>query len=71
MGGASFRTVVPDGKVSIFDDRWKWIDHASSPTGIWQDWLSMPATDQMTNVKQKLKERAESFSPLSPPLPVQ
>jgi len=57
----SFREVVgATNDITMFSDRWQWIDDPSQ--GIWNDWTGLSESARTARVMIPLKSRAESFS---------
>jgi hypothetical protein len=66
-GGNDFLTVVPDGDVTSFLDRWLWVTKkptppAITPVGIWTQWIGMSASSRAADAVVPLRTSAASFS---------
>lgn len=53
-----FQSVVPNGNLCVYDDRWAWITDPSA--GIWMNWLADP--NQVSDVEIPLTIRAADYS---------
>jgi len=60
-GGDDFSTVVGLTKdITIFSDRWIWIDKPGN--GIWADWTGLSIGGRTSLVTISLQTRAQSYS---------
>jgi hypothetical protein len=59
-GGPSFQTVIPNGNIAIYNDRWAWITDAQQ--GMWPLWMSKPNTQRQSLANQNLRSNAAGFS---------
>jgi hypothetical protein len=59
-GGPSFQTVIPNGNIAIYNDRWAWITDAQQ--GMWPLWVSKPNTQRQGLANQNLRSNAAGFS---------
>ena len=62
VGALSFSDVVgPTKDITLFPDRWDWIDCSYGPYGIWDDWISLSTTTRTGFVTIPLSARAGKF----------
>jgi len=59
-GGETFQTVVPDGDLTLFAQRWQWIDHPDD--GMIRLWGDMATADRTSHVAVPLVTRAKLFA---------
>jgi hypothetical protein len=58
--GLDFDTVVPNGNLFNFDDRWNWI--ADPVAGIWYSWIIQSPSQSQSLVSTSLLTRAALFA---------
>jgi hypothetical protein len=64
-GGVKFSTKYPDGKITHFDDRWRWVEHDMLP-----QWGAMHETERNRLVNDPLVDAANPYSIFYPHFPV-
>lgn len=60
VGGPSFQTVIPNGNIAVFADRWGWITHPQQ--GMWLLWTSKDKYQRQSLANSPLRTNAANFA---------
>lgn len=60
VGGPSFQTVIPNGNIAVFADRWGWITHPQQ--GMWLLWTNKVKYQRQSLANNPLRTNAANFA---------
>jgi hypothetical protein len=60
VGGPSFQTVIPNGNIAVFADRWGWITHPQQ--GMWLLWTSKDKYQRQSLANNPLRTNVANFA---------
>ncbi len=60
VGGPSFQSVIPNGNIAVFADRWGWITHPQQ--GMWLLWTSKDKYQRQSLANSPLRNNATNFA---------